>query len=316
MRGLLFALILGLIILMNIRSAKLSVGFVKIITILKLIPLFAIIIFGFSHIKAANLHWEHLPSLDTFGDATLILFFAFAGFETSISASGEIKNPKRTLPLGLLLGGGTILIIYILLQTVTQGVLGNQVSLFKDVPLAAVAEKIVGPVGVTVLLIAAAISCLGTVSSDVLSSPRTLFAGAKDGLFPRYLAKVHPRHATPYMAVITYAILIFIFSVSGGFKQLAVLASCAVLIIYLAVVLAMVRFRFKKEEVSDEKTFRVPGGLVFPVIAVVSIIWLLSHLSSTEILSTLIFIAIICAIYFVMDRFKKERPPVSDPDMD
>ena len=303
-RGLFFFVLIGFMILINIRGAKQGIGFVKGITIIKLLPLFGIIIFGFSHVKASNLHLEHLPSLKTFGDTALILFFAFAGFESSLGVSGEFKNPKRTVPLGILLGGTLVLIVYMLLQTVTQGVLGTAMAGFKDAPLAAVAEKIVGPVGATILLVTAAISCFGSVSADVMATPRSLFAGANDGMFPRFLGKVHPKFATPYLAVITYGSLIFIFSISGGFKQLAILASAAILIIYLAVILATIKLRRKKQE-ATEKTFRMPGGLLFPFIGIASIVWLLTGLSKWEILSTIIFIAVVCVIYFVTKKLKK-----------
>jgi amino acid transporter len=207
-RGLLFFVLIGFMVLVNVRGAKQGIGVVKGITIIKLLPLLGIIIFGFSQIKTGNLHWEHVPSLKTFGDTTLILFYAFAGFETSLGMSGEFKNPKRTVPLGIILGGTIVLIVYILLQTVTQGVLGSAMAGFKDAPLAAVAKKIIGPVGATILLITAAVSCFGCVISDVLATPRLLFAGANNGLFPKFLGKVHPKFATPHRAIITYGALI------------------------------------------------------------------------------------------------------------
>jgi APA family basic amino acid/polyamine antiporter len=98
MRALLFFVFLGFIVVLNVRGTKESVWFLKLITIIKLLPLLGIIIFGFAHVKAANLHWEHLPSLETFGDTALILFFAFANFEVSLNVSGELKDPKRTVP--------------------------------------------------------------------------------------------------------------------------------------------------------------------------------------------------------------------------
>lgn len=73
-----------------------------------------------------------------------------------------------------------------------------------------------------------------------------MFAGANDGLFPKFLGVVHPKFSTPYYAVILYGILIFIFSISGGFKQLAMMASAIVLVIYLAVALATIKMRTKK----------------------------------------------------------------------
>lgn len=305
-RAFFFFVLIGFMILLNVRGAKQGIVFVKAITIVKLLPLLGIIIFGFSKVKAANLHWEHIPSLKIFGNTALILFFAFAGFETSLGVSGEFKNPKRTVPLGIFLGGIVVLIVYMLLQTVTQGVLGAEITTFKDAPLAAVAEKIVGPVGATILLITAAISCFGGVSADIMATPRSLFAGANDGMFPKFLGKVHPKFATPHVAVTIYGSLIFIFSVSGGFKQLAILASATLLLVYLAVILATIKLRSSKQDAS-EKTFKAPGGLMVPLIGIASIVWLLTSLSKWEIFSVIIFIAVICIIYFATKKFKRKK---------
>ena len=208
-----FSTALAFLVLTNIRGAKQGVALIEGITIIKLLPLFGIIIFGISLIIADNLHWEHLPSLNTFSNTALILFFAFAGFETALGVSGEIKNPQRTIPLGILIGGGLVLILYLLLQMVTQGVLGAEIGSVADAPLAAVAENIVGPVGGTILLIAAAISCFGAVSTDILNTPRVIYAGSTDGLFPKFLSKIHPKFATPYWSISCFAGLIFIFAI-------------------------------------------------------------------------------------------------------
>jgi APA family basic amino acid/polyamine antiporter len=314
MHALLYFVLLGTMVWVNVRGAKQSVRFLQFITIIKLIPLLGIIIFGFSFVKMNNLHWEHWPPMNTLGETVLVLFFAFAGFETSLNVSGEIKDPRRTVPRGIILGGAIVFILYILIQIITQGVLGAQISGFKNAPLAAVAQNIIGPIGATILLLAAIISCLGNTSGDVMATPRLLFAGAEDGLFPKFLAKVHSRFATPYMAVITYASLIFIFAISGGFKQLAILASCSLLLIYMGVILAMLKFRTKKE-LANEKTFKIPGGLLIPFIAIAAIIWLLAHLSRKEVISTSIFIAVISVIYFLMKKFQKRKELIEVVDI-
>jgi len=298
-RGILFFFLMGIMVVINIIGTKQANIFVKSISILKLFPIIGIIIFGFSHIKIDNLHWEKVPSLKTFSDTTLILFFAFAGFEASLGVSGEFKNPKKTVPFGIFLGGAIVLVVYLLLQTVTQGILGAGIVAHKNAPLAAVAEKIIGPAGTTLLLFTAALSCFGGVSADVMATPRSLFACANDGMFPKFLGKVHSKFATPYLAIISYASLIFIFSVSGGFKQLAILASAALLLVYLSVILATIKLRRDKED-ELEKTFKVPGGLIVPFIGMASILWLLTSLNKWEILSSIIFITTICLVYFVM----------------
>ena len=303
-RAALFFILIGCMILVNVRGTKQGIRLVKVSSVIKLVPLFGIIIFGFSHVKLHNLHWDSLPSLKTFGDTSLLLFFAFTGFETSLGTSGEFMNPKRTVPRGILLGGLIVLIVYLLLQTVAQGVLGSGIGLVKDAPIAAVAEKIVGPSGATILLIAAAISCFGCVNSDLLATPRLLFAGANDGMFPKFLGIVHRRFSTPYLAIITYGSLIFILSISGGFKQLALLASAAILIVYLSVILATIKLRKQKPGIG-EKTFRAPGGLLIPIMGIAAIAWLLTSLSKWEILSAIVFIALIGVIFIAMRLMKR-----------
>ena len=303
-RVLLCFMLLASITLLNIRGAKEGARFVQLLTVVKMLPLLMLIVLGLGHIKAANLRWEHLPPLNTFADTALLLFFAFAGFEISLNNSGEIKNPKRNVPLGIFIGGMFSLIVYLLIQTVARGVLGDEIAAFKDAPLAGVAENILGPSGRIILVMAAAFSCLGVLSGDILATPRLLFAGANDGLFPTFLGKVHPKFATPYLAVITYASLIFILSISGGFKQLAVLASAAILLVYLGVIVAVIKLRMEKQD-ANERTFKVPGGLIIPLAGIAAIVWLLSSLSKQEVLSTIIFIAAICCIYLLRTKFSK-----------
>ncbi|MES1218697.1 MAG: amino acid permease [Bacteroidota bacterium] len=305
-RALIYFILLASIALINIRGAKEGARFVQVLTVVKLLPLFLLIIIGVGHIHTANLRWEHLPPVKTFGDTALVLIFAFAGFEISLNGGGELKNPKRTVPLGIFLGGMISLIVYLLIQTVTRGVLGDQIVAFKDAPLAGVAENILGSSGRIIMVLAAAFACFGILSGDILSTPRLLFAGANDGLFPKFLGKVHPKFATPHVAVIIYTSLIFIFSVSGGFKQLAILASAAILLVYLAVILSTIKLRRRKQDTGG-KTFQVPGGLIVPFIGITTIAWLLTSLSKWEILSTIIFIAVVCCIYFITKKFQVKK---------
>ncbi|MBX2935431.1 MAG: amino acid permease [Ferruginibacter sp.] len=305
-RGIFFLVLLGAIAWLNVLGAKQGIGFIKGITIIKLLPLLAIIIFGISKININNLHWDHTPSLKIFGSTTLILFFAFAGFETCLGVSGEFKNPKRTVPLGIMLGGMVVLIVYLLLQIVTQGILGADIAMFKTAPLAAVAEKIVGPLGATIILIVTAISCFGSVSADVMATPRSLFAVANEGLFPKLLGRVHAKFATPYLSIVLYATLIFLFAISGGFEKLANLATAAVLPVYLAVVLATVKLRIQKKN-TTERSFQAPGGWLTPFIGAASVLWLFSSQENNVILSIIVFMVITCLFYFVTKLYNKRK---------
>ena len=120
------------------------------------------------------------------------------------------------------------------------------------------------------------------------------------------LAKVHPRFFTPYIAIAFYASLGLLLAISGGFKQLATIASASLLIIYLGVVLSSVKLR-RKNTATTEKTFRVPGGIIVPLLAAAGIIWLLSNLTRRELIGVGLFILVFSIIYFTMKQVKKKN---------
>ncbi|MBK7762349.1 MAG: amino acid permease [Bacteroidetes bacterium] len=298
-----FLLIFGGLALLNIRSVKYGLRFVEIATIAKLIPLVILVIIGMGFIQSENLQWVTMPHFESIGSASLLLFFAFMGMETPLTNGGEIKNVSRTVPLGIFIGITVVLLLYISIQVISQGVLGNQLSMHKEAPLAAVANVVFGNTGKLIIIVAMSISILGALGGEILSMPRMLFAGARDGLMPKMLAKIHPQFFTPHHAIICYAALGFIMAACGGFKQLAILASASALINYLGVVLATIKLR-KQERLSSEKSFRIPGGYLIPVISIITIVWLLSGLTKKEGISFLLFFLIFSLIYLVL-KMKK-----------
>ncbi len=297
-----FVVLFGGLAFINIRGAKYGVRFIMFATIAKLIPLLLVVGFGMGQITAENLHWKHTLNLENIGSSSLILFFAFCGIETVVTNSGEIKNPSRTVPLGILSGLSLVLLLYIAIQLVCQGVLGDQLVLDKEAPISAVAKILFGNAGITLVIIGTAISILGSLSGAILAIPRVLFAGARDGILPKALAKVHPQFQTPHVAIAVYTSLGFLFAVFGVLKQLLILSTAATLLIYLGVVLATIKLRFKKSN-NTEKGFKIPGGITIPVLATVAIIWLLSNLSKEEIIGSCIFIAALSVIYLLMKLF-------------
>ncbi len=303
-RGLFFLLVFSGYAYINVRGVKQGMRMVKIITLIKLIPLFLLICVGLFSITLAHLRWDTLPSVNSIGEASLILFFAFIGGEAALNFSGEMKNPRRTAPVGLLLGTGFVVIFYIAIQLVAQGVLGADLKTHEAAPLAAVAQALIGPFGVTLLIGAAIISIYGNLGTSPLVYPRLIFAGAKDGLLPKILSKVHSKYATPFWAIIIYEVLSFVVSTLGGFKQLAIISSASMLLIYLGVVLSTFKFRLTNKTESSG-TFKIPGGLIIPAIALVIILWFLSHLTSEEAIGIGVFAGLLTVMYFVQYFVKK-----------
>lgn len=304
MRILFLFVVFSILMLLNIRSVKNGVRFIEFTALGKLLPLVLLVIASIAFVEPENLKWVITPTIEGVGTASLLLFFAFIGMEVPLSSGGEIKNPKRTVPMGIFLGVSAILLLYISIQLVTQGILGDDMAAHKDAPLAAVANTVFGTSGSVFIIAVTALSMLGALAGQILSNPRILFAGARDRLMPKPLAKVHSKFFTPHIAIAVYSGLGFIFAVTGGFKQLATISSAAILIIYLGVALASIKLRTKQTD-SDEKTFRMPGGFIIPILTAIGIIWLLSNLTQPELVGIVIFTLIFSVIYVVMKLMKK-----------
>jgi APA family basic amino acid/polyamine antiporter len=295
-RSFFFLVIFSGFAFVNIIGVKRGITLVKITTIAKLAPLVLLVIFGCTKVTVENLKWESMPSLSSVGQISIILFFAFQGAENSLSISGEIKNPRKTTPRAILISFSVILFLYIAIQLISQGILGNSLAGFKEAPLAEVAKRVIGPAGVTLMITGAAVSMFGYLSGDALNMPRVLFGAARDKVIPvKILAAVHKKYATPYASIVLFTALGCFFAIVGEFKQLAVLSSASILLIYMGVALASIKARYKKENGSD--TFKIPGGYIIPVISVLIILWFLSNLTKNEIIGIISFIGILSLIY-------------------
>lgn len=291
-----FLLLFSGLAFINIKGVKQGIGLVKFTTIAKLIPLVLVIALCWKHISVSNLTWQTAPSFASVGEISIILFFAFQGGETALAVSGEVKNPQKTIPKSILISISAVLLIYILIQTVTQGVLGTSLPSFQKSPVAEVANVVFGPVGFTIITIGMVISTFGCISGDVLSIPRVLYGASRDRVIPSaVLSKVHPKFATPYVSIIIYAVGAFLLASVGGFKQLAILSGISCLLIYLGVALSVIKLR--RNDGNNSGSFRIPGGYTVPVVSILIILWLLTNLSKNEKLGTLIFISALTLVY-------------------
>ncbi|MCB0382114.1 MAG: amino acid permease [Psychroserpens sp.] len=300
--GFLFFLYLSLA-LINIKGVKQGIGLIKLNTILKLSPLLILVVFGWKHVSLDNLYIETLPSIHQLGESSLILFFAFLGCETGLIVGGEIKNPKRTIPRAILISIGSVVILYIGIQTICQGVLGDALVLYEAAPLAETAKVVLGPFGYIMLTIGAAVSMFGLISGDLLNSPRILFALSRDQVIPvKKLSKVHPKFATPHIAIVTHTIITFVLAISGSFEQLVILATSSILLLYLGVACSVIKLR--KTQKAEPGEFKIPGGKLIPLLSVGVILYFLSNLSSKEIIGTGVFIVLLSVIFIFINKMK------------
>jgi APA family basic amino acid/polyamine antiporter len=269
---------------------------VEVVTIIKLLPLFFFVGVGIFFMKGSDAIALSWPSGQSLGQGVLLLIFAFAGIEVALVPSGEVVNPARTVPRAIYLALGITTLLYVLIQLVAQGILGGELGKFSAAPLAEAARRFSGPAGGSVLVVGATISAFGFVTSDVLSSPRILFALGRDRFLPRFFAHVHPRFRTPDVAIVSYCTICLVLSLSSTFQQLAILANVAVLLLYVLCCAAALEL-MRRDVRSDGVPFTFPGAGIVPPIAIAIIIWILAHATRKEFLITGIVLAIASVLF-------------------
>ncbi len=304
----LFVAMFGSFAWLNIKGVKQGMFLVKFNTVAKLTPLLFIVLFGWLSFSPSNLSWTSTPSLADLGKVSLILLFAFVGIETGLNVSGEVKNPQKTIPKGIMLSAFSVVLLYTLIQVTAQGVLGDALPDFRDAPLAEVGKAMIGPLGATLVVTGACFSMFGNLSGFALNMPRIMFAAARDEVIPpRILARIHARHATPHVAILSYAALACFFACAGEFEQLAILASASFLLIYLGVILAVIKYRLT--EPDDAGAYRIPGGYLVPAASALAVVWFLSSLPSNELRAMLVFLVVLTVVYLATHLWRGERTP-------
>jgi len=303
-RAVLIVAVLAFLAVVNIQGVSAGVNLFIFNTLAKLVPLLLLLVVGLFAIDVKNLVIPEWPSASSVASTTIILFYAFTGAESALSTSGEIKNPANTVPMGLLLGLCGILLLYVGLQTVSQGVLGPELANNSKAPLVAVATEVFGDWGGKMLIVGAVISIYSTLSGDMLGGPRVIFASAQDDNLPKILGKVHPKYKTPYIAIIFFATVVAVFALSGTFKYLAVVATGSLLLIYLAVSIAVWRLR-QRDGLPKEGEFKVPFGPVIPILSCLFVSGLLLQMPLDEAVTISALVGICIVIYSIRSVLSK-----------
>ena len=265
-------------------------------TVAKLLPLLLLLVVGAFAVKPANLAWGGAPSSGALARTSVLLIFAFAGVESALVPSGEVRNVARTIPRAIALAMVAITVLYIGLHLVVQGILGGALAT-STTPLADAAAVALGPWGRALILVGAAVSMFGYVSGMTLAVPRALFALGRDGFLPRAVAAVHPRWHTPHVAIAVQAVIVFALAVTSGFEKLAILANLSTLLLYAACCLAAWQLR-RRDVRADGIPFRVPAASIVPWLALAVIAFLLKSITLNEWAVVGGVIAAACVLYF------------------
>lgn len=164
-----------------------------------------------------EMSWNYLS---VFGLALTSALWAYDGWISVTLNTGEFRNPKRDVPLSLIIG--TLIVIGVYLAANVAFAYVVPVPQMPDSPRIAadVATIVLGPIGASLIIIGIMCSTFGATNGQLLAGPRTLYAGGQDGVFPKVFGKVHPRYHSPYVAILTLGVWGMVLTFSGTFDQI------------------------------------------------------------------------------------------------
>lgn len=299
-RLVLMAIASVIIIGLNIVNAKATMGYLGIITLLKLSPLVALALYGlFTWDGAAFESISQVPSAPDLGAALLLVIYAYVGFESSTVPAGESKDPQRDMHRALVLALVVASALYALIQLAAQQLVPDLAS--SDGPLLAAGEAWLGPIGASIVAIGIVTSVGGNLISSTFSSARISYRMGLDGYLPTWFSALNVTYATPIYSVLFFGIAGFLLSASGSFAYLAVLSVFTRLMLYLACFVSMPAVRRN----GDENAYRLPGGWIIPGLAVLVCLGLLTQVSMSSVLATFGLLAVGTVLYLTVSKRPK-----------
>jgi APA family basic amino acid/polyamine antiporter len=255
------------------------------LTIIKIAAVLAVVVFGFALSHGSGTHFEPLlPAslgLGTLGGFLAALaagLWAYDGWEDLNLVGSEVQHPQRNIPRALV--GGVVLVggIYLLFSAVCFYVLSFGAVAGSPHVGSDVVEKFAGRNAAQWMTLAMVISALGSLNSSILSGARVPYAMARDGIFFRVAASIHPRFRTPGGALVFQGVLTSLMVLTGTFEELTSLFIFAAWIFYGLAVVAM--FRMRRTEPDMPRPYRtwgypwVPGLFVLGALALTVSLWL------------------------------------------
>ncbi|MFQ5606137.1 MAG: APC family permease, partial [bacterium] len=221
-----------------------------------------------------------------FGLALISVLWAYDGWMDVCYASGEIKNPERTLPKTFIFSIVSLMAIYLLVNLVYHYILPHEQVQNSAMVASDVAQKILGPIGGTFIAVTVVLSTFGALNSTTLTGARIFYAMARDGLFFEWVGKAHPRFHTPSGALIISALWSFVLIFSGSFDQLITYFIFIMWVFYGLAVGAVFVLRAKKPDLP--RPYKTVGYPFTPIIFLVASVLLLINTMTNSALESLV----------------------------
>lgn len=209
-----------------------------------------------------------LATLSAVGLAMIGVLWAYEGWQYATFSAGETKDPRRTFPLAIGAGTAALIVIYLLANVGYVSALGVEAASQSTSIAADAVRVLLGPGAAALIAVAILVSMFSAANGLTLTAPRAYFAMARDGLFFKGLATVHPRYGTPAVAIFASSLWAMVLAATGTFQQLLTYVVFVGWIFYALGALSI--FVYRRRNPDAHRPFRVPGYPFTPALFVLS----------------------------------------------
>jgi APA family basic amino acid/polyamine antiporter len=261
--------LIAVLTFINYRGIK-GGAFVQVLfTILKLAGLALLIGSAILYKSESGIDWTTSASgvsVHGVGLAMLGCFVAYEGWHVIAFVAGEVREPQRNLPLALGLGLLVSIAIYVLANIAYMTLLSLPEIAGSERVAATAADRSMGSIGATLMTVTIVLSSIGSANGSILTAPRIYFAQARDGLFFRQLARVHPKYETPHISILVQGVWTSLLALSGSYEALFAYVIFASWVLHAMTVLAVPLLRRRKPDAP--RPYRMWGYPVAPLLFV------------------------------------------------
>ncbi len=281
----------------NVMGVKDGVRTMAVLTVLKVVPLVLLVMLGLQHVSGETLIPGGNFHIEDLGSTTLLLIYAYVGFETIGVTAGETDRPKRTVPLALIrtvIGTG---VLYFLIVLVFTSVISAED--YADATLVDVGRALAGPTGALIITLTAVFSIGGNLAGSMLAAPRLIYSLAENRLLPQWLAHINKKYSTPDRSILVMGAMALVLGLSSNFVELAVGSSVVRLLGYIICIAALPVIRKNASPEAREQAWRLPGGYAIPLLALGICVWLVAQSKGEDWMNVSILLAIGIGLYLV-----------------
>lgn len=302
---LLKAVFIVIIISTNVIGVKAAGRVNDVLTLAKLSPLVLIVIGGIFFMMsspttvASNLTPFFTGDAFAFGQALILIFWAYAGFELSTLPADEVERPERTIPRAMAIGMTIVVAFYLLTNLVVFSSVDEKTLSASSSPLIAAASHIFAdfswltPIIVAIVGVGALISILGADESGTIGTSRLAYAMSLDGLMPKVFSRTHARFGTPYVGLLILCLTAFVASAVGGLAALINASVFLLAFVYLATCVSTLLLVRRDPDAAK----RLRGRRIVPILGIGLSFLLMALVNPWQILLSLVLLAVGVPVY-------------------